>query len=82
MAPEALPSDLASKPKGNSATEVSKLFSDIKKYIQREKSLTEAEKECCHMSHAEWWAQGIEEWRKEFRSIPRCEHCIYCPMFK
>jgi hypothetical protein len=62
--------------------EVSKLFSDIKKYTLGEKSLTEAEKECCHMSQAEWWAQGIEEWRKEFCSIPRSEHCIDCPMLK
>lgn len=44
--------------------------------------LTTPEKRCCHMSGVtfDWRTNAIEKWQREFREIPRTEHCADCPV--
>jgi hypothetical protein len=46
--------------------------------------LTTVEQCCCHMRAQEfdYSTATIQQWRNEFKSIPRSEHCRDCPMFK
>lgn len=47
--------------------------------------LTRHEQSCCHMSHAwsglrAWWfGSRLGDWRREFETIERSEHCTDCP---
>jgi hypothetical protein len=46
------------------------------------------ERDCCHMNaawsglRAFWFGSRLGDWRREFRSIERSEHCTDCPALK
>lgn len=44
-------------------------------------TLTQTEQRCCHMRDAliDWRDGAVDQWREEFRSLPRSEKCRDCP---
>lgn len=40
--------------------------------------LTQAERQCCHMS--QWFIGSLRQWREEFANLPHDERCGDCPV--